>query len=43
MKRYTVIWYHNGDEVGRRTVYDWGGCRNFADQKRKEGYTVEIE
>ena len=42
-KRYTVIWFHNDSEVGRRTCYDWGGARNFADQQRKEGYSVEIE
>lgn len=43
MKRYHVIWSLDGSEVGRRTCYDWGGARNFAEQKRKEGYSVEIE
>lgn len=42
-KRYTVIWYHNNVEVGRRTCYDWDGARSFADQKRRDGYTVDIE
>lgn len=43
MKRYTIVWLKQGNEVGRRVCYDWGGARNFAEQKRKEGYTVEIE
>lgn len=43
MKRYHVIWSHKGAEVGRRTCYDWNGARQFAKQKRKEGYIVEIE
>lgn len=43
MKKYTVIWFYKGSEVGRRTVYDWCGARSFADQKRKDGYEVEIE
>lgn len=41
--RYVVIWSLDDSEIGRRTLYDWDGARTFADQKRKEGYTVEIE
>lgn len=42
-RRYIVIWLDDGCEVGRRTMYDCDGVRAFADEKRRQGFSVEIE
>ena len=42
-KRYVVIWFDDGCEVGRRTMYDWDFVQCFADEKRRQGYSVKIQ